>query len=216
MFRGNKVSRRNKKEGVMKNIISYKREIISVALISLLIFLSLSLISFSPQDNSFFYYSSSSDVVKNWCGFLGAQFAGLVFYLLGSASLLLIPLLAFFTAICLFKISFLRHLDRTLAAFLFFFSVCSIFQLHSVNIYGVEGGGYVGFWLTKYIVSSLGKGGGFVLFYTSLWVSGCFLFRVSFVNLFAFIFSHLAKGVIIAAKKLGVSVVVFARKIGIK
>ena len=42
MFRGNKVSRRNKKEGVMKNIISYKREIISVALISLLIFLSLS------------------------------------------------------------------------------------------------------------------------------------------------------------------------------
>jgi DNA segregation ATPase FtsK/SpoIIIE-like protein len=59
-----------------------------------IIFVMITLVSYNPTDSSWLYVSTDPEVVSNYGGFLGAQLAAYLFYLLGGASFLLfIPLI---------------------------------------------------------------------------------------------------------------------------
>ena len=126
MLGGRNSLRRRNRKSFIENVISYKREIIGILLVSFSVFISLSLFSFDPKDNCFFYFSTSNVVTQNWCGFLGAQVAGFCIYFLGSAAFLLIPIMFFLAFLFLFKVSFFKQLDRILAAFLLLITTSAI------------------------------------------------------------------------------------------
>jgi hypothetical protein len=74
----------------------YKYEIIGIIATVFFIFVLLSLVSYSPYDNTMFYYAHNHRGFENWAGWLGAQTAALLFYFFGFAAyILLISLIGF-------------------------------------------------------------------------------------------------------------------------
>jgi DNA segregation ATPase FtsK/SpoIIIE, S-DNA-T family len=186
MLGGRNSLRRRNRKSFIENVISYKREIIGILLVSFSVFISLSLFSFDPKDNCFFYFSTSNVVTQNWCGFLGAQVAGFCIYFLGSAAFLLIPIMFFLAFLFLFKVSFFKQLDRILAAFLLLITTSAILNFHKIDFLGLNPGGRLGLFLTHSVGFLLGKIGTIIVFYTLVWVACSLIFRVSFLSIFIF------------------------------
>lgn len=58
--------------------------------VGVILFLVISLVSYNPTDNSWFYVSSEAGTIINQAGFWGAQLAATLYYLLGGAAFLVL------------------------------------------------------------------------------------------------------------------------------
>ena len=80
------IAQRASPDNASGNSSGYKKEIGGVFLTTLVMFLALACISYSPHDNTLFHFASSRHITANWAGAVGANIAAFLFYLLGSAA----------------------------------------------------------------------------------------------------------------------------------
>jgi len=164
-----------------KNIDGNKliREICSLVVVFLCIFLLLSLYSYSPKDPSFNVAVSSSSI-KNWGGLVGAYISGLIVELFGCISwcfpfiLMSLGLSGIFGFI---RVKWFRILGF-LFIFLFILMFLGSFWGSNISIGSIHGGGYIGRWLFSIAYKYLNFGGIILLwiFLVVLGVQLMFLF----------------------------------------
>ncbi len=138
----------NKKELDAEKERPLKREIGLIIIIAITGFFYLTILTFSPNDPSFFTKDIFSDEIKNFFGKFGSYIASILIQFLGWSSLY-IPL--YLTAI-IFYSKFLRDFSLNLARFFFF--IVSLFSLSGFlssispesNVFGlrIPAGGFIG------------------------------------------------------------------------
>ncbi len=140
------------------------REISSIFILFICLFLFISLCSYSPKDPSFNVAVSTSHI-RNWGGIVGAYVAGLVVEFLGCVSWSL-PLLFLWAGISgifgIFRIKWFR-----LVGFLLIFLFLSMFfgspWGKDIPIGTIHGGGYIGNYLFSFVYHYLSLGGTLLL-----------------------------------------------------
>ena len=180
LFGKNKVIRR--KNSLLKRLTSFKREIAGLLMGSFIALLTLSLLSYDPTDRSWFYFSSESKELSNWCGIFGANIAAGFLYLFGSISFLLVAFISFLFVLYVLRISFLYNLDRILAFILMACTGSGILRFHNLDFTKSHAGGLVGYKIYNSLSPMLGISGAAILLYALLWISVIVLFRFSLVG----------------------------------
>lgn len=148
----------------------------------ILIVLSLSLFSFSPLDNSIFYYNSSNVGYLNWMGFLGAHISAVLFWMLGYVAYG-IPLFFLIFAIIIFGKKVLKNLDVIFAyiAFLAFLSTYLAF-------WGSSFSGYIGYKLNIFLLNIFDPVLSKIILLSLMLFSFLIFTHLSFVQIFNFLF----------------------------
>ncbi len=109
------------------------------------IFLMLSLCSYNSQDSSYFFYASRGASVSNSAGSYGARVAALLFFLFGSAAILLIPLLLFTAYIVIHKKNFVQEWERLTSYMLLIPIGAALLTMYSIDfLHSPYPGGAVG------------------------------------------------------------------------
>ncbi|MCK4651023.1 DNA translocase FtsK [Candidatus Babeliales bacterium] len=161
------------------NVFTYKREIIGIFLITLFTILALSLFSYHPTDQSWFYYSSEPASVKNWIGSVGAYVSAFFFYLFGSSAYICIFILLFLAFIIIFRRNFRQEYDRILAIVLLLLTFSTLFRAFFLDFTNSYPGGLLGDSLYKIFISFFGSLGTKILLFAIVWVGVVIFCRVS-------------------------------------
>ena len=110
----------------------------------------LAVVSFNPTDATLFHFSSAHGAITNWCGIVGAQFAGLLFYLFGSASygLLLATALPIYRVVMGQKMRIARIVLRVICLVA---TVAAIGGLYRFDLHTLPAGGLVGGFMARWL-----------------------------------------------------------------
>ncbi len=164
-----------------ENDKNYKKEILCLALSAVFIFLTISLISYKSTDNSLFHFSNKHADIENWCGFLGANFAALFFYLFGHAAYLILICLAGIITLLL-KSKTIREVRAKIAAIItFFIANTTLLSLLDMKLNLIFSGGAAGNSLSKLFELILGAKGSVVILITLVWISINCLLEISMI-----------------------------------
>lgn len=169
----------------------YKKEIISIALTAVFIFLSLSLISHNPNDNSLFHFANKNNYISNWCGVLGANFSSLLFYLFHYAAYLFLIALAgiiFF----LFKVKNLTEArSKIIATITLFTSATTLMSILETEFDAAISGGIIGNGFAYLFGLIFGQQGSILVLITTSWISVNYILEISMFPIFKDIASTL-------------------------
>ena len=155
-----------------------------VIIIASTIFLLLSLCSYNPQDSSYFSYVSKGTVVSNNAGLYGAQIAALLFFLFGSAALLLIPLLLFTVYIMIGKTTLKNEWERLLAYIVLLPIGAILLRMYAVDfLYSPYPGGAIGELLYTKLITLFGLLPSIIFLYSMLVVCILLITRFSFMRM---------------------------------
>jgi DNA segregation ATPase FtsK/SpoIIIE, S-DNA-T family len=162
---------------------SYKKELWALLSGMLALMAVIALYSFDPQDPSWFFVSSSPQPVHNWCGVVGSYFSGLLMFLFGSASYLVVALtgaLIYWVAV---DGEWKEHWERIIAGMGVVACVATLCTLHKLEIvpHGMYGG-YVGYYVTAVLYTLFDTVGSLILVYATLYASLVLLLRFSFMQ----------------------------------
>ncbi|MBI5183933.1 MAG: DNA translocase FtsK [Nitrospinae bacterium] len=165
------------------------KESIGIILIAFAIFTTISLISYNPNDLSWFKVSSKVISVKNYTGPYGAQMASYFIHLIGSGAYL-IPL---FTAICgvtLFRNKGWRsYIPLILIWLSLSISLCSLLYMRFLDIdpifKDVQSGGILGEIISMNLLKYFNKTGSYLIVITILLLSLITVTRISVISLFS-------------------------------
>ncbi|HSC25514.1 MAG TPA: DNA translocase FtsK [Candidatus Babeliales bacterium] len=150
--------------------------------ISSIIFFLISLLSYNATDNSFFYVSSNPHNATNYCGFIGAQIAAVLFYLFGGASFLLVIPLLYGGFIFFIKRSFRSEWERLCAALYLPFVGAALLTVYEIDfLWSPYPGGRMGLLFTQKLVYYFDNIGCIFFLYSSLGAILILLFRWSFM-----------------------------------
>jgi len=149
-----------------------KRDITALFLLGFALLLSISLISHSPSDTTWFSATSESvghGKYNNLAGLIGAECSSLMFELFGYASLLM-PLFIFLFSLSLLRNQKIEHTFlKTLGFVVFFISLCTLLQFPFRNsnltefAKGITPGGIIGLYLTDPSERMAGPAGTYIL-----------------------------------------------------
>ncbi len=147
-------------------------EILAIILITLGIFISLSLITFNSGDISFYTFPSNAPV-ENFGGFAGAYIGGILFFLMG-VSAYIIPVLFLIWGINrFFKTTSQRLYTRIAGTFILILAASSLASMivdgNAVSEFRI--GGTFGFFLSRLLVRYCGVIGSYVIFSSLLILS---------------------------------------------
>jgi len=175
------------KSGIKKQhvwgIWDYRQELGGVFLVALFAFLSVSFFSYSPTDNSWFYFSSANKEVANWCGVVGAHVASLFFFLLGSGSFMLLFCLFTFVLFLFFPKLVRGSRVVSLGALPVVLLISTLlFRMHVFDFVAHEPGGMIGRLLETVFVAIFGRAGSFVVLYSAAWICFLLLAQISIIN----------------------------------
>ena len=173
------------------NNSNYKQEIGVVAFTALFLFLFISLISYSPHDNSLFHYGSAHHGFENWAGFVGAHIASLLYLLFGVTvygllALFLVPIYRFF-----FTEKFTTQEQglwgqrlQVVALVTAVLLSAPFFDLIGLVFYGGSAGGLLGAWSAQWLSFLCGVKGTLVGTIALFWICLCLGLQISLANLF--------------------------------
>jgi len=187
MFRKKNYGEKNKSE-IINEIFSYKRELFGVTLVVFLLFLFISLVSFSPFDNCLFHFSSQSRATSNWGGIIGANLAGFIFYLLGSTAFILFALIVYFSYLLFLKISVKDELGSILGFISVIFSTSTLFFAFKIDFTKSQPGGVFGCFFSNVLNRLFGNVGFYLCLFAFLWVGLILLFKRSFLGWFVYLY----------------------------
>lgn len=178
---------------------SLKKEIIAVFLLAIAIFLSLSFLSYSPDDPSFNTLHLKDHVIHNYCGIVGSYISDIFFQAIGLSSYML-PLVLFLMFLNVFfgegiKIGWVR-----ITGFILFLVASSgIFSLFYRQVVFSKSGGLVGYFISKITAPYISEAGSFIILFALLCISVIMATQISLLYLF-----EISKELIlIAGKGLG-------------
>lgn len=196
---------------LLNHYFTLRREIAIVIGSAVAIFCGLCLISYNPQDPSFFYYASDQTVATNWCGQAGAYVSALLFYFFGGVSFVVLCLAIMLVVAAIFKWSFRRHWLRLSTSFFMVPLLCLLLRLIQIDVYTINPGGTVGLKLAQALVPYIGWYGGFIACIALIWVVLACVFNTSLVSALqrqtSLVYYHL-----IEAKKVLVQVGAWLKK----
>ncbi len=160
-----------------KGATGYRREVAHVLGWFCLTLGVLAVVSFNPADPTLFHFSSARAVVTNWCGIIGAQFSGLLFYLFASASyvLLLATILPIYRFIMGEKTRVLGVLLRVVGLVL---TIAAAAGLYSVDFYALPAGGLLGGKLADWLRTLFGPTGSLLCVWSAAWVQAVTLLQL--------------------------------------
>jgi S-DNA-T family DNA segregation ATPase FtsK/SpoIIIE len=161
-----------------KEKIDYRREALQVVGWLCLAITVLAVLSFNPEDHTLFYVSSGNVAITNWCGLIGAQLAGLFFYLFGSASyallgVLLLPIYRFMRKEK--RISPASTMLRVIGVVL---TVAALGGLYQLDLHAIPAGGMLGGYASQGLGIILGFTGSMLMLWGMLWVQMILLMRL--------------------------------------
>lgn len=167
--------------GSRSRFTCYKKELIALLSGVGVLFLSLSLFSYNPQDSSWFFYSSQIKSVSNWCGTVGAHMASLFIYLFGMAAWVIIPMLAFVAYTFAMQKSVREEWERLVACIGLLLSVAALCSFHGFDLYrtAIPGGGYIGYAVATLSYNLFDWLGSALFLYTMMYLCMVLLFRFS-------------------------------------
>ncbi|MDR2860993.1 MAG: DNA translocase FtsK 4TM domain-containing protein [Syntrophobacterales bacterium] len=130
-------------------------EIKGILLITLSLLLLLCLLSYSPQDNSYTYYASNPDKVKNLIGTAGSHTAAFLILLFGG-SVFFLPLVFFIAGIrYLVSNAFRIKASHVMGCIGLILSTSALLTLtlkeFAVSGTPLQAGGLLGFWVTRFL-----------------------------------------------------------------
>lgn len=167
----------------------FKSEISALLVAALGLFIAVCLYSYNPTDSSWFYYSSTSNIVNNWAGPVGAYIAAFIMYFFGAAGYGISLLLFFIAYMLLNKTHLADEWERLLALNVLIIVFAALLCAHSVNIMpGNCAGGVIGTTVYKLLELFLDVIGAWLCLYTLLLVSLIIIFRFSYLTLIQKIF----------------------------
>jgi S-DNA-T family DNA segregation ATPase FtsK/SpoIIIE len=164
------------------HIRAYKGELIALLITVAAVFLGLSLYSYSPYDASWFFYTSGQGTITNLCGSVGAQAAGILFYLFGGSSMLLVPMLLFASYLVVRGRSFKYEWERLAAFGSFLLVSAALSHLHQTDFFSSQfNGGHFGYGLCSFLYRFFDYVGTTLFLYTALAISFVVMTRLSFI-----------------------------------
>jgi DNA segregation ATPase FtsK/SpoIIIE-like protein len=170
-----------KKRYVMSHF--FIREILTLLLGAVSLFLLCSLATYHPFDNSWVYYDSGSTVMRNVCGAAGANTAATLIYLLGASSLWLVGLMLFACALLLRQRQLHEEWERLASFALLILVTTSLSQAYKHDFLGsAEPGGFLGLHVYTFLHTWLDTLGAAIFLYTMFAISLILLGRFSFAH----------------------------------
>ena len=166
----------------------YKREAAGILLSAVFIFFAISIFSYSPQDNTFFHYSSSQFYIINWGGIVGANVAAFLIYFLGFASYLVLFCLMVPAYRFLFKKYVKSRLPQKLCYPLLIASgaaLCSVYEFFGGQSLA---GGVIGSNLKNLSYFVVGFYGTIILLWAIFWASLTIIFQTTLLSHISFSF----------------------------
>lgn len=161
----------------------YAHAVFGLLLSAAALFIGLALISYSPYDPSWAYYTNQTCVVGNWCGSFGANLAAFLMFLAGAASFWCVALLFFMAHTFLMTGSFKQEWDRVFAFILFLGVTAALFYAYGVDFFrSPYPGGMVGHGIYTKVHAWFGSVGGMLFLYTLMMVCIIILTRLSFAK----------------------------------
>ncbi len=171
-----------------KGAATYRREIAQVLGWFCLTIGVLAIMSFNPLDATLFYHASSNGVITNWCGIVGAQAAGLLFFLFGSASYVL--LLATILPVYRYLIG-----SKLRVHALVFGVVCLVATLavagglYNIDVHALPPGGLVGGLFARWLRVLFGGTGSLLCVWGLVWIQVVRLFELPLLPLLKMVFA---------------------------
>ena len=171
----------------------YRNEIQAVGVLALALFLAAALFSHSATDHSWFYYATTNQPIINWCGYVGACLSGVLFYLFGGASIILVIFAMFIFYFLITKKTIDQEWDRICSYGVLIFCVSSLAALHRIDMLGSPvAGGYFGRCIAKHCFAWFDAVGTYILLYSLLIASLIIITRFSFVGAVRFLFKQIS------------------------
>ena len=162
---------------------SYKKELYALMSGVLTLMATLALYSFDAYDPSWFFISSYSQPIHNWCGFVGAHFSAFLMFLFGASSYIAVLLAGIFLYWICINGSWKNHWERIIAGIGVVVCVATLCTLHRIEVGQVDlYGGYVGFYTASALYGLFDSIGSLILVYATLHISLILLLRFSFIN----------------------------------
>ncbi|NDD54035.1 hypothetical protein EBZ39_09185, partial [bacterium] len=161
----------------------YRREAVHIMVWCLLAVVVLAVISFNPADPTLFHFSTQASTITNWCGLLGAQLAGLLFYLFGSACYALLLLVVLPIYRLLIKEKQRRPLPTAGRVLALVLTVATLGGLYHLDLHAIPAGGLVGGLLAQGAQWLLGGTGSLLLSWSLVWVQLVILLQVPLMPL---------------------------------
>ena len=182
-----------KRAATKKESWAYTAEIKALALLAISLFLAAALLSHNAADHSWFYYDTAYIPTTNWCGYIGACLSGILFYLFGSASLILVCWSLFMFHFLIHKKTVAQEWDRMIAYGILLGSIATLFALYEIDFLGSSvAGGYCGHLISSVLHHWFDNLGTLILLYTLLVASLIIIFRFSFVRIVQYLFKNLS------------------------
>lgn len=172
------------------SLLEYRRELIGLLGFVFTLFIGISVYSYNPHDPSWFFMANQPLLPSNMCGMVGAYLAAMLFFFLGSATYLLMPLLTLMTVALMKGIDIAEEWERIVAAFVLMVCVAALCALHGVQLmHHTLAGGYIGYVISSYLFSLVDYVGSLVILYAVMLSSLIVIFRFSFIYLIQW-FAH--------------------------
>lgn len=157
------------------------------------VFVSISLLTYSAHDHSWFYFDTQTQGTTNVCGYVGACVAGLCYYLFGTAALLLVCIGFFLLYMLLLKKELHEEWDRLTAYAILLGVVSTWCAVHNISwISGSCPGGFFGYLLKGCCFTLFDRVGTYILLYTLLCACLVVITRFSFIGFFKKILSRIS------------------------
>jgi|SaaInlStandDraft_4_1057021.scaffolds.fasta_scaffold08632_2 DNA segregation ATPase FtsK/SpoIIIE, S-DNA-T family len=176
-----------KKKKQERTLWAYREEAVGVLIAASFLFLFLSLVSYNEHDNSWFYFSSVSKPIFNWCGIVGAHFSALLVFLFGSAAYFFVGCLLIFSIFLLRAISIKEEYGRLIGLGGVVLTSATIFRAHEIGSAVLYPGGVVGEWIYYISLMMFQHIGTVVFMYALCWISILIAARISLLHFLSYV-----------------------------
>lgn len=166
------------REWVQAQESRYQQEIVAVALVAMIVFLSLAFFSYSAHDSTLFHYASDQETVANWAGVLGANIAAFFFFLIGSAAYLFLASLLFPVYLLLYKKPLAQEWRRMCMLGVLVVLIAMIAGVYQIDPIATVPGGLVGSSCAPALMRLAGAIGGQIIVWSTFWIMVSMLIRL--------------------------------------
>jgi S-DNA-T family DNA segregation ATPase FtsK/SpoIIIE len=161
----------------------FMREILILLLGAASLFLICSLATYHASDNSWIYYDSGTQEIRNLCGIVGANTAATLIYLFGASSLWFVGIMLFACALLIRQRQLKEEWERLASFGLLIFVTTSLCQSYQHDFLGsAVPGGFVGLHMYTFLHTWFDAFGASIFLYTMFAVSLILLGRLSFAH----------------------------------
>jgi len=172
------------KRKIKNTIIVHKQRLSAFILLLIGFFLSVSLYTFNPYDQSWFYFDSSTTTTTNFFGSIGANTAALLFYFFGMSSFLILGFIFYSAYILINQITIKSEWERLIALLLLPYICATLCNIYNIDYFNsIFPGGTIGNGLKIVTAGWFDISTSTLFFFTLLSISIILIFRNTIMHI---------------------------------